>query len=83
MPYADQLTWPGILYALIIGLGLWTLWVWVRFGVTRRIDDFFAKRRHTRKMRNYMARDVKLTMELYTEPPVRHRGRHNKKGINV
>lgn len=61
---------------LLIGLVLWSIVIVLFFDIRKRVDDFFAMRRHNRRMRrieeqswnalrDYAEKDAQFTLRLY------------------
>jgi hypothetical protein len=44
----DNITWQ---LAVPVGIVLIVIWLWMKFGITQKIDDFFATRRHYRRLK--------------------------------
>jgi hypothetical protein len=45
---------------VLVAIALWVLWIALVLNFRAKIDNYFAMRRHNRRMRNYMKRSAQL-----------------------
>lgn len=54
--------------AIPLAIVFWGMFLWMKYRGKERIQNYLAQRRHMRRVRAYLRRDIEVTADMFKHP---------------